>query len=370
MSISSGRDRTMKYPKGVPADLYDNYGRTRLNCHHIIHPDTRPAPPPKPIGPTPEDVRNYLSDTHCRKLIRDGLLAKDLDEVIAIIEAFGGRREMPISRDLAGSRPDSSSGFGIVMVSIGESVLVGGADRFTDRLIARIRSDLEEKGSFFSGWDYEGPGPFHKASIRIKPEGSGYVVRISVVRDNPEPRLAKAFGLHRRFLRAEHHVTWATTGDDYAIPFDQFSRVARIAGSTSPRPAADVFADLMTPIGDSEYGCAVLHESDAVRVTACIDEVRVPASWKYRNMARDMGLDQTPDDWSPRLVDDPERGPLMVGRANTWREWPNPWSCGVTISIEPRDAMDPEHEAAAIALSNDVSRLWSGLPGAYRDSDA
>jgi hypothetical protein len=363
VTTRSRQSRIMIDSTGTPIDVYDSYGRRRADCLPVSRFEVRT--PPKPVGPSPDEKLSYLSDTHCRKWVRDGILAKDLDEAIAIVEAFAGRREMPITRASMEGREDSGSGYGIALISI----LHRGADAFLERVVTRIRSELADRGSYYDGWDYDGPGAFCKATIRIKPEGSGYVVRISAVRSDPEKRLAESFGLRRRFLRGEHHVTWATVGADYSIPLGQLARVARIAGSKDPRSAADVYADLTTPLGDSEFGCAVLHEDDSVRVLVSLDEVRVPASYNLRHMAQDAGLVAAPDDWRHRLVDDAERGPCMVGRARTWREWPDAWASGVRISVQPRDCMDPEHEKAAIAVSNDVARLWAGLPGAYGDGD-
>lgn len=365
---SSRRRRSYSDRTGIVVD-HDDYGNPRhRRGDGMADPIGRSVEPPRPIGPSDEERRAYLSDTHTRKLVRDGILAKDLDEAIAIVEAYAGVRTMPIASDATKAHPDSDSGMGVVMIALGETMLQRGSDAFLERVKASIRASMEERGSYYEGWDYEGPGPFHKCTIRIAPAGGGLVVRISAVRRNPEPRLAEQFGLRMRFLRASHHVTWETRGDDFSIPIVQLQGAARIAGAATPPDAATILDGLVTPRGDDMNGRAVLHEDEHLQVVATFDEVRVPADWRLRDMAGASGLATVPDDWRPHLVDD-EDGPRIVGRALTWREWPNPWAAGVHIEVVPVDPMDPDHEAACIAVSADIARRWAGLPGAWGDSD-
>lgn len=368
MPGSTSSRRRSTYRDGYAGGGYDEYGYQNRRHDGIAYGRvSETVVPPVPVGPSAEERRAYLSDTHTRTWVRDGIIAKDLDEAIAIVEAYAGAREMPISSDAAERLPDSEDGAGIVMIALGEIMLQRGTDVFLDRLRATIRSTLQERGSFMQGWDYDGPGAFHKCTLRIVPEGKRLVVRISAVGRDPEPRLAKAFGLRQRFLRAEHHVTWASPGEDYAIPFVQFQRTARIAGATTLPDATSVLHDLVTPKGDDCSGSAVLFENGIIRMVVAFDDVRVPGNWRLRDWARARNLERVPAEWEPHLVEG-EDGPVIAGRAMHWREWPNPWAAGAYIRIEAVDPTDPEHEAACIAASNDVGRLWAGLPGAWRDS--
>lgn len=372
MSIWTASQRTGRRRTGDEHVVIDGYGRMMIRGRdgsYRAMDEREPEPVVRrPVGPSEEDRRNYLSDTHCRRWVRDGLIAEDVDQVIAIIEAFAGVRTMPITSEYAERNQDSSAGLAVGLIGMGESILNRGADGFLERLIVEVRASLDERGSYWKGWDYDGPGAFHKACLKIEAVGARWKVRISVARSDPESRLAKSFGLKQCFLRADHHVTFETHGDDYAIPMIHLERAARLAGATEVRPAADVFADLMTPIGDSQFGCAVLHEDERIRVLVSIDDVRVPADWKYRQMIRDTDLKAVPEEWSARLVEDGD-GARIVGRAQTWREWPDPWASGIHITVNAVDQTDPEHEAAAVEASNRIAGLWAGLRGAYRDSD-
>lgn len=368
MPASSSSRRRSPYHDGVIGIRYDDYGRP--SHHHGGMTSDRfgaTSAPPKPVGPSDEERRAYLSDTHTRVWVRDGIVVKDVDETIALVEAYAGVREMPITADVAERHPSSGAGAGVVMIALGETVLQRGADAFLDRLRSTMRSAIEERGCFMEGWDYDGPGAFHKCTLRVKTQGDRLVVRISAVGRDPEPRLAKAFGLRQRFLRAEHHVTWASPGEDYAIPFVQLQRAARLAGAVTLPDPATVLHDLMTPKGEDSSGSAVLFENERVRMVVAFDDVRVPADWRMRDWASARNLDRIPDGWRPHLVDGQD-GPVITGRAMNWREWPNPWAAGMYIRIEAVDPTDPDHEAACIAASDDVGRLWAGLPGAWRDS--
>lgn len=371
MPVTSSAQRSRRRYSDTGRRMIDVAGRILEidDYGNVVDPSVRfaPAEPPLPVGPSEEERRSHLSDTHRRTLVRDGILVADIEQAIAVIETYGGRRTMPITGDAAARHPDSSSGMGVAMVALGEAVLGRGSDAFLDRVVANIRSEFATKGRYYDGWDYDGPGAFHKTTIRIEPAGSGLVVRISAVRSDPEPRLAKSLGLRHRLLRGEHHVTWATQGDDYRIPLRQLIQAARIAGATEPRSAEAVFRELVSPTGDSDFGPAVLHEDERIRVTASIDEVRVPAGWKLKQMARDARLDTVPAEWNARFVEDDD-GPAMVGRAHVGHQWPDPWASGIRISVSPVDPMDTGHEDAAITSSNDIARLWAGLPGSYGEN--
>lgn len=323
----------------------------------------------QPVGPSPEERRQHLSDTHCRTWIRDGILAKDLDEAISIVEAFGGRNEMPISHETAERMGRSEQDLGVVLAGLAEGMLLSRSDRFLDQIIAEIREEVARKGSFWRGWDYDGRGAFHKATVRVLPEGSGWVVRISVPRQDVETSLARELGLPMRFLRARHHVTFRTEGRLFSIPMEQIRHASRLVGSENPPTAESLLDALKTPTGDSDYGEAVLHEDESILVTMKFDETRVPQGFEMRRIARETDLAEVPAEWTAHLTGD-EGFERIEGLARTWSSWPDPWAAGIEILISPRDSHDPEHERACIEASKSLARLWAGLPGAYRESDA
>lgn len=344
---------------------YDSYGRL-----HPLGEAYRPAPkviPARPVEPSEEERRQYLSDTHCRLWIRDGLFAESLDQALSIIEHFGGRQTMPITRDVIASTPPSAGGHGVALIALGEAALLKNADRFLDSVLTDIKHAIATKGSYYGAWDYDGIGAFQKATIRIIPANEGYIVRISQPRSNPERAIATQAGIHHRLLRAEHLVTWATSGSDYRIPLSQLTLLANLLDMTPANDARGIYEAFATPEGDSDFGPATITENDTIRIVAHIDETRIPSNWNLRQIAHSEGLVDVPSEWAHRFVDN-ERDPAMVGRARTWGEWDNPWASGIRIYIEPRNPLDPEHEAAAIAASNQINRLWAGLPGAWRDS--
>lgn len=361
MTSSTTKGRRSRYDATGMIRMHDGYGYRLDNVASGRLAQT--IVPPAPKTPSDEERRAYLSDTHSRTLIRDGLMTPDLEGAIAIIEAFAGKRTMPITRDVAEVNPASSGGLAVAMTAIGETIVQRGSDTFLTRLIAEVRETMAEKGSFARGWDYEGPGDFQKTSLRIAPCGSGLVVRISTPRSDPERHLAEKLGLERRLLRAEHVVTWATSGEEYAVPIARLMQVARIAGATTPPTAQEILHGMTVPIAEEVDPSVVLHQDDRITVWATFDIVRTPQDWKLKRMAADQGLPFVPDAWLPHLDEAEEN---IVGRAFTWAEWPDAWASGVRFVVSPRDPLDPEHEAGCIDVSKSIAGLWAGLPSQWK----
>lgn len=145
-----------------------------------------------------------------------GIELADLESVKEAIRIFAGGATAGSRNALSHGFDDTpNGGIGLMMKMM---VDVGHEDAFLQRLLAKV-DRVEENGYFSDDWDYDGPGPFFKNTLRLeKWQVSGkdvYTLHFNAayVGDQPTAGLAQSLGADRALWRDEVTIEVAPFGE-------------------------------------------------------------------------------------------------------------------------------------------------------------
>lgn len=134
---------------------------------HIMPRRARELPPPPPKPKMPPDVLKETASRIETENYNAGIFCRDLDEVAACFRAYAGNRP-DAAIHTARQKAASNSLAGEFFAMYGPGAADAGS--FTEKAIQECRKDLEGSRKRYRGsWDYDGPGPFFKASIDVEP---------------------------------------------------------------------------------------------------------------------------------------------------------------------------------------------------------
>jgi hypothetical protein len=198
-----------------------------VNAH--LAPNVKRVPPPKPKGPVGDELLQSYATTHRVRPVWRGIRFASREHLMIGLDYLGGRlTEQALSETLRQIGDMDSSGLAVPMMLMAQP----NADKWYERTIRNPICALEiddesiAKGTkmFKDGWDYDGPGVWHKASLEVWVDASGWYLHYwaAYVGNAPEKRVAEALGAIAtlNILRYNHRLTYETHDDRFAIPLD------------------------------------------------------------------------------------------------------------------------------------------------------
>jgi hypothetical protein len=190
---------------------------------------------------------------------RIGIPFSDLDSVKGALVAFS----QGASRSSGTARQKLLSGFsddGALTVMM-HDLLVGNPGRFLERMFAEMDERFESGFSFDKSYDYDGDGPFRKASVtvnKVKADGT-FVLNLhaAYVGRQVENDLAEALGIQQSLNGSSVNVTYDhTVKGDFVIDFGPIANA--LTRYTANELTGSMIADVIAAGRSEEYSTLVM----------------------------------------------------------------------------------------------------------------
>jgi hypothetical protein len=258
------------------------------------------------------DQKEFVRSDVCYEVLFDSL-----DEVCRGIVAYGDGPAAALGHNAA-----QMSGMGAVLLLMNDASR--GRGSFAERVAAEARAAIEAGKSYSGDWDYDGPGPFHKCSLEVKPVGRGgqqaLHIHAAYVGNQPELRLAETLGRPTGLGRVEMSRAFAVAegGDRFSIPWSEIEVLWHAVGAEPPTPE-EFLAITRSRAEDGhdskEATPALIRAFDGFAAHVGIDQYSVHPRYDRNVGERDV-------EW--RIEGDHLTGPCRMGRYSVPVEVPNP----------------------------------------------
>lgn len=309
--------------------------------------------PPRPTAPSPAYANNYFTERfqidHRQFYIR----LDTLDEVKGALRVFAGGA----SSGRTGLADEGSMMLSCILPSPGS---------FVERVIKSMVSALNsERHRYDESWDWEGPGPFQKASVQVEQKDGFYTLHIYAahVGNRPEIRLAERINKPIGYNRCEIHRFFAP-GDSgrFRIPVAEISAALMLAGA-NPDDCEGMIVGMLQPKMCDHSPSRVERLTSAIKFEAnglsvYFDLTSYTIASPYR------GMEQAWEDYAARVgtkdrdMEIRIEDGFLTGPADIDHNWTRPKAAAVEMHIYTNDPYNTETEAAARAVGAKIQNAW------------
>jgi len=285
-----------------------------------------------------------------------------LEDLHNAVLVFGGEGDQSAKRHNIDALDQAKGSMAGVMFAMASR----NSGSFTQRVVKEIGNlDRPYRGS----WDWDGPGPFHKASIDAKREKDGTFtldINASYVDNKPEITLAKQVGAPIGYYNCKIEKEYAASKDGrFSIPLSEVVSIYKAVGVSINE--ADAFAALTTKTTPKEkwdrpeLPQAVLCGDEDVKVTmGFVGYTTVSPYDEEKNPGRDYGYRlgiSFPAGSALRI--DVLTGPAIKRPDGTYA----PVRLGVGIWPSKNPTFDPAVEQRIRQIGDVIEATWNGNNG-------
>jgi hypothetical protein len=303
-----------------------------------------------------EDFSNGFKRTDYQHTLRFETV-KDLHNAVLV---FAGERAASQDENIR-QYGESGGGMAAVFTMLGLSRLEednGGRKSFAQKVVDDIGSLSSDRG-YHGSWDYDGPGPFHKATIaakRLPDNAFSLHIHAAYVGNEPEVSLAHKIGAPIGYGYCDIERTWASTQQDrFAIPVKDIEALYTALGQKFDEK--EFLKSFATPQMDSyhkehveSYTSPVsIVNNDAVKAEITLTNWRsVPAYEQKDKPGRDYGY---------RLEKGYLTGPARIDHGSG-----KPMAIGIQLYITPAGE-GPTYDAA---LEQRIRKMGDAVEAAWK----
>lgn len=202
-----------------------------------------------------------------------GIPLKGLDSVKAALQVFSRGGSIALSENVS-----QMEGMAAVLLL---TYLSGGGDEFLERLFPELESIVRGRGCFSHSYDYDGPGPFHKATVEVFSHGEDDTfilgLHAAYVGREIEARLAQKLGVERGLQWLCVDVETAPIGNRFQFDFDEVAARLKSLPEFPQDLTGESMVAVITSYGndDSSKRFSLQPEKELV-VSVFLDDVTQP----------------------------------------------------------------------------------------------